>query len=225
MNTSALQSMRDEFVKISVELTPAAREKLPGKDFAVKPSKSNTGKEAYPIPDRQHAKSALGFAKMHGDSADLASVRDKVKAKFPDMMKAASLHFERFYPGTEQYHSERFRAALRQLPQQLFYDEKQAAVMDAVRGAMGGEVGKHLVELGGLGILAVPSVDELQAHTRAGLAGDYNKEGVKKREFLPAVAHPVAEAAGLGTLMAPEAASLGSHLLGKLHGAGGGMVA
>lgn len=211
--------------KLAADLTAEQRDKLPPKDFAVKPGKSNTGKEAYPIPDRQHASSALGFAKMHGDSADLASVRAKVKAKFPDMLKKAGLDFEYFYPGTEGYHSQRFREALLQLPQRLFYDEKTAAVMDAMRGAMTGDVGKHLVELGGLGILAVPSVDELQAHARAGLAGDYNKAGVKKREFLPSVAAPVAEAAGLGTLMAPEAASLGHHLLGKLRGAGEGLVA
>jgi hypothetical protein len=74
-------------------LTPAARADLPGKDFAVKAKKSNTGKEAYPIPDRQHASSALGFAKMHGDSADLAAVRAKIKAKFPDMLKAAMPFF------------------------------------------------------------------------------------------------------------------------------------
>lgn len=75
--------------KTAAELTPEARDDLPGKDFAVKAKKSNTGKEAYPIPDRQHARSALGFAKMHGDSADLSAVRAKIKAKYPDMLKAA----------------------------------------------------------------------------------------------------------------------------------------
>jgi hypothetical protein len=184
MNVAMLRSMRDELEKVAEELTPEARKKLPGKDFAVKAKSSNTGKEAYPIPDRQHARSALGFAKMHGDSSDLASVRAKIKAKYPDMLK-------------------------------------ESAVMDAVRGAMKGEVGNHLAELAGLGILAVPSLDQLQAHGRAAASHDYNKAGVKKREYLPAVAHPIAEAAGLGTLMAPEA----QHLLGKLRGAGEGIVA
>jgi hypothetical protein len=72
--------------KLAEELTSEARSKLPGKDFAVKAKKSNTGQEAYPIPDRQHARSALGFAKMHGDSADLSAVRAKIKSKFPDML-------------------------------------------------------------------------------------------------------------------------------------------
>lgn len=182
-----MRAFRDEFEKISAELTETARAKLPKKDFAVGPRSSNTGKEAYPIPDRQHARSALGFAKMHGDSSDLEKVRAKVRAKYPDMLKAA----------------------------------KVAAVGEAVRGAMKGEVAQHLTELAGLGILGVPAVDQLQAHARAGLAGDYSKDGVKQREVLPAIAHPLSEAAGLGVLMQPEY----SHLLGKLRGAGEGMVA
>jgi hypothetical protein len=80
-------------VKSAAPLTAEQRSDLPKKDFAVKPKKSNTGKEAYPIPDRQHAQSALGFAKMHGDAADLASVRAKIKAKYPDMLKAAMPSF------------------------------------------------------------------------------------------------------------------------------------
>lgn len=78
------------FDKVAADLTEAARAKLPKKDFAVPASKSNTGEKAYPIPDRQHARSALGFAKMHGDSADYARVRAKVEAKFPDMLKKGS---------------------------------------------------------------------------------------------------------------------------------------
>jgi len=74
-------------LKVAAELTSAAREDLPKKDFAVPASKSNTGEKAYPIPDKQHARSALGFAKMHGDTADYHRVLEKVKAKYPDMIK------------------------------------------------------------------------------------------------------------------------------------------
>jgi hypothetical protein len=172
--------------KVAGELSAGARADLPKKDFAVSAGKSNTGERAYPIPDRRHASSALGFAKMHGDSADLERVRAKVRAKFPDMLK------------------------------------KEAAVMEAIRGAMGKPgVANHLTELAGLGILAAPAADELQAHARAGLAGQYDKEGVKSREVLPHLAGPLAEATGLGVLMAPEA----KHLIGKLRGAGEGLVA
>lgn len=75
------------FLKFAAELTEEKRDDLPKKDFAVPASKSNTGEKAYPIPDRQHAASALGFAKMHGDSADLTKVKAKVEAKYPDMVE------------------------------------------------------------------------------------------------------------------------------------------
>lgn len=92
MHSFHMQSFNEElesigFDKVARELTEAAKDKLPAKDFAVKPSKSNTGEEAYPIPDRQHARSALGFAKMHHDAADLAAVKKKIEAKYPDMLK------------------------------------------------------------------------------------------------------------------------------------------
>lgn len=64
----------------------------------------------------------------------------------------------------------------------------------------------HPLDLAGLGALAVPSVDQLQAHGRAALGGTYNKEEVKKREFLPHVAHPLLELGGLGLIAAPVAA-------------------
>lgn len=86
IDLQVMRAMRVEHEKIAHDLTEAEKSKLPSKDFAVKAGKSNTGEEAYPIPDRQHATSALGFAKMHGDSADLAAVREKIKAKFPDML-------------------------------------------------------------------------------------------------------------------------------------------
>jgi hypothetical protein len=97
MNLEVVQAaFEDEIRKIAAPLTAEQRSDIPGKDFAVKAKKSNTGKEAYPIPDRQHASSALGFAKMHGDAADLASVRAKIKAKYPDMLKAAMPSFVQY---------------------------------------------------------------------------------------------------------------------------------
>lgn len=155
-------AMCDEIMKISgFTISPEAREKLPKKDFAVGPKKSNTGKEAYPIPDRRHAGIALGFSKMHGDTADYQAVRAKVKAKYPDMLEA---------------HDKR-------------HEMKKAASAAS--------------ELAGLGVLAVPSVDELQAHVRARVSGDKSKDAVEKRELLPSAAKPLMEIGGLGTLAAP----------------------
>lgn len=75
--------------------------------------------------------------------------------------------------------------------------------------------GEHKTELAGLGVLAVPSVDELQAHTRAALAGDYDKKGVERRTMLPHVAKPLTDAVGLGMLAGPSIANLkgfGAHV-------------
>jgi hypothetical protein len=82
----------DEFEKIAVAggvtFLPGLVEKIarPNEDFAVSSKKSNTGKPAYPIPDKKHAISALGFAKMHHDKSDLAEVRKDVASKYPDLV-------------------------------------------------------------------------------------------------------------------------------------------
>lgn len=75
------------FLKLAYEIEPEDRPDIKKKDFA-QPNKEEAGhKGKYPIPDRQHAKSALGFAKMHGDTAAYAAVRAKVKSKYPDMLE------------------------------------------------------------------------------------------------------------------------------------------
>lgn len=166
-------------IKEGAELTPEARSKLPKKDFAVSASKSNTGEKAYPIPDEQHARSALGFARMHGDAADYARVRAKVEKKYPGLIQKKA-------------------AALPPAP----------GLFQRLGRGLASEAGTHKAELAGLGILAVPGLDQLQAHGRAAIAGDYNKDGVKKREVLPHVTHPLMETAGLGVLAAPSIAHL-----------------
>jgi hypothetical protein len=69
----------------------------------------------------------------------------------------------------------------------------------------------HKAEIAGLGVLAAPSADDLQAHIRARAAGQYNKAGVEKRTLLPHVAKPVSELAGLGVLAGPAYAALKKH--------------
>jgi hypothetical protein len=74
--------------------------------------------------------------------------------------------------------------------------------------------GEDWTELAGLGTLAVPSIDAAQAHIRAGLARDYNAEGVEKRTLLPHAVKPATEIAGLGTLAIPAAVKLfGKHAM------------
>lgn len=94
-----------------------------------------------------------------------------------------------------------------------------------LQGAKGvaGSVGEHLAkhdnayDIAGLGVLAAPSVDKLQAHARARIAGDKSPDAVKKREHIGPVGDALAEVGGLGVLAAPVAA----HMMGfgKKHAA------
>ena len=186
MKSSPASNVMSSLVKKGHELTAGDRKELPKGDFAVSAKKSNTGKPAYPIPDEQHARSALGFAKMHGDSADYARVRAKVESKYPDLLKNAA-----FAPLPD--------VSMRNLLSHGGDAVKRLAKND------------HAAELAGLGILGIPGLDALQAHGRAAAAGDYSGEGVKKRTVLPHVAHPLLETAGLGVLAAPSIAHLRGH--------------
>lgn len=78
--------------KMAYEIQPSSRPDIPKGDFA-QPNKEEAGHEGkYPIPDRQHARSALGFAKMHHDSGALAAVRHKIEQKYPDMLHGEGEH-------------------------------------------------------------------------------------------------------------------------------------
>jgi hypothetical protein len=72
--------------KMAYVIDPSDRTNIPKKDFA-QPNKEEEGHEGkYPIPDRQHARSALGFAKMHHDTGALSAVEHKIEQKYPDML-------------------------------------------------------------------------------------------------------------------------------------------
>lgn len=51
------------------------------------PMSQRKSKEPYPMMDRQHVTSALGFAKMHhpGDTGLMSRLRAKARRKFPGM--------------------------------------------------------------------------------------------------------------------------------------------
>jgi hypothetical protein len=67
-------------------LTTAARKAMPKKSFAL-PAKRQGGKGGYPIPDKAHARNALSRVSQFGSSAEKATVRAKVHAKFPGIGK------------------------------------------------------------------------------------------------------------------------------------------
>ena len=70
------------------DLNAAERRALPDKDFALPgKGKGPEGKQAgsYPIPDEKHARSALSLVAQHGTPEEKATVRAKVKKKFPNI--------------------------------------------------------------------------------------------------------------------------------------------
>lgn len=67
---------------------------------------------------------------------------------------------------------------------------------------------EHLNEIGGLGVLAVPSLDKLQAKARASFAGDRSEHAVEKRQLMGEGGHAALEVGGLGMLAGPALAKL-----------------
>ena len=67
------------------KLTTKQRKGLSKKSFAI-PSKA-PGSGSYPIPDKSHAQNALARVSQFGSPAEKATVRAKVKAKYPNMGK------------------------------------------------------------------------------------------------------------------------------------------
>jgi len=61
------------------KLTPTARSRLSAQTFA------EPGSRKYPIPDASHARNALSRVSANGSPEEKATVRRKVKARFPDI--------------------------------------------------------------------------------------------------------------------------------------------
>lgn len=64
-----------------VKLTTEARKKIKGKNFAL------AGRR-YPIEDASHARNALARVSQYGSAAEQATVRRKVRSKYPDIGKS-----------------------------------------------------------------------------------------------------------------------------------------
>lgn len=70
------------------------------------------------------------------------------------------------------------------------------------------EAALHKNEIAGLGVLAIPGLDTLQASARARLAGDKSHGAVEKRQLLGEGTHAALDVGGLGLLAAPAVAHL-----------------
>jgi len=72
------------------KLSAASRQKMKPSSFALPgkgEGKGGKGSGSYPIPDASHARNALARVAQHGSSSEKATVRAKVKAKFPNIGK------------------------------------------------------------------------------------------------------------------------------------------
>ena len=91
------------------DLTAAERRALPNKDFAL-PGKGEgpKGKQAgsYPIPDEKHARSALSLVSQHGTPEEKATVRAKVKKKFPGIKVTEDTAFDNVVAALRKKHGE-----------------------------------------------------------------------------------------------------------------------
>lgn len=168
------------------DLTEAARAHISKKNFALTPKQSTTGKPAYPIEDRAHARSALGLVGMHGSAEQKAEVRKDVARKYPDLLKKESSVLSRMSTGISKL------------------------------APAASEHADHLWDVGGLGILAAPIVDNMQARARARLSGDKGENAVEKRQFMSEPTHDLMELGGLGVLAAPGIRHLAHPSLPKL---------
>lgn len=68
-------------------LSYSARKQMPSSAFAL-PGKRKGGKGGYPIADKAHARNALARVSQFGSSSEKATVRAKVRAKFPGIGKS-----------------------------------------------------------------------------------------------------------------------------------------
>jgi len=80
-----LQALGPALLKIASELTPAGREHIKAKNFALSAKQSDTGKPAYPIHDKEHAANALARVKQFGSPSEKSEVYKDVARKFPEL--------------------------------------------------------------------------------------------------------------------------------------------
>lgn len=201
MDESVLRAraFREAYVKLATELTADARSHLAPKNFALSAKQSDTGKPAYPIEDKQHARSALGFVGMHGSPSEKSEVYKDVARKFPDLAAKSSVPALR----SKEKDSNMGQNGMQGLPG-VVDNMKMGGLMNY----MSNGAGEHKTEIAGLGVLAAPAVDRMQAVARARLSGEKGEAAVHKRQLMGETGHALTELGGLGMLTGPSIAHL-----------------
>jgi hypothetical protein len=170
-----LFSFAEELLKSAAPLTESARSHISNKNFALNAKQSNTGKPAYPIEDQQHARSALGFVKMHGSASERAEVYKDVAKKYPHLIKkqaaVAGALGKAFGEGSRigdhliQHGHAYDLAGLGVLAAPPVHNLAHAVKTKVQGGQVDKkEVGHSLAEVGGLGVLAAPVAAQMLRH-------------------------------------------------------------
>lgn len=74
-----------DFLKEGARLTPKRRARVPRRDLG-DPRKPASESGSYPMPDKAHARAAVGLVEMHHPGSALAArVRAKAHALYPDV--------------------------------------------------------------------------------------------------------------------------------------------
>lgn len=212
--------LADEFLmildKAAAELTPQGRAEISKKNFALTGSQSSTGQCAYPIQDEAHARAALGFVGMHGSESQRHEVYKDIARKYPHLAAKSSI------PALKGLVKEKDAnlgsdtmgvpgmggSQMGMGPQDKMGAAKVAAgIIQRLAAGLGSTAGTHKAELAGLGILAAPAADHLQARIRSGLAGE-GAHGAEKRQLMGETGHALTELGGLGVLAGPSIAHL-----------------
>jgi hypothetical protein len=166
-----------QLVKAAAELTEGARDRVASKNFAISARQSSTGKPAYPIEHASHARAALSMVSAHGTPDQKREVVNDILRKYPALARRSK----------------------------VVADVKEAGALGRLGGVLRSPGAReHLPEIAGLGVLAIPGLDTLQARARAHLSGDKSTAGTEKRRLLGEGAHAGLDVGGLGILMAPE---------------------
>lgn len=181
MNLSALrQGFESELQKIATELTGASRGKIAPKNFALSAKQSDTGEPKYPIHDQAHAANALARVRQFGTAQEKSEVYKDVAKRFPALAARSDVSAVK----DKVKESGALREISDKALEHLHHNE-----------------GLH--DVLGLGVLAAPALDKLQASARAHLAKDKGHDATEKRQLMGEGAHAGLEVGGLGYLAAP----------------------
>ena len=199
--------------KMAADLTAAARDRVKTKNFALPEERR------YPIHDESHARAALSMVAAHGSPGEKAQVHAAVAQKYPALAaRSESIEKEAEKIVKERRKSMtasqaragrrpmRVETMLRKENEGTLWKEAFASfVQELSKEArvpwIASEAAEHATDLGGLGLMAMGSLDKLQTQLRG---KDENKGSLMGGD----TGRSSADLAGLAMMAAPSLAAL-----------------